>query len=520
MRTNLPVTQHDYDYPADKMLVSMTDTKGIITHCNHAFVEVSGFTYEELIGQNHNLVRHPDMPPQAYKDMWATIGRGHPWTGMVKNRRKNGDHYWVQANVTPTLKNGKPSGYMSVRIKPSREDVAAAEALYAQMRASADGGKCPFDLQGGEVHYRGLRGWAGRWARMALGTRLGLALGGMILLGMAPLALGPTPTTALLLAQLAALLVGAGAVLVWFQSRVVGALTQAQGFADALAGCNLGSSVQTNYPPPLGPLLKSLRQIQVNLQAVVGDVRQEISSFTRSAAEIASGGLDLSARTESQASSLEETAASMEQLASTVRQTADTAAQVAEKSTESNGIVSEGGDAVHKVGEAMRAIDMSSNKVREIIGVIEGIAFQTNILALNAAVEAARAGEQGRGFAVVAAEVRALAQRSAVAAKEIRELIAESANHIASGTQQMQTATQTIDRVVVTVREVSELIGLITSATKEQATGIAQVNEAVTQLDAVTQQNAALVEESAASSNELNGSAATLARSVQVFQLP
>jgi aerotaxis receptor len=342
----------------------------------------------------------------------------------------------------------------------------------------------------------------------------------MILLGMAPpLALGQTSVTDAVV-QLVALLVGAGAVLVWFQSRVVGALTQAQGFADALAGCNLGSSVQTNYPPPLGPLLKSLRQIQVNLQAVVGDVRQEISSFTRSAAEIASGGLDLSARTESQASSLEETAASMEQLASTVRQTADTAAQVAEKSTESNDIVNDGGSAVHKVGEAMRAIDVSSSKVREIIGVIEGIAFQTNILALNAAVEAARAGEQGRGFAVVASEVRALAQRSAVAAKEIRELIAESANHIASGTQQMHTATQTIDRVVVTVREVSELIQLITSATKEQATGIAQVNEAVTQLDAVTQQNAALVEESAASSNELNGSAATLARSVQVFQLP
>jgi aerotaxis receptor len=168
----------------------------------------------------------------------------------------------------------------------------------------------------------------------------------------------------------------------------------------------------------------------------------------------------------------------------------------------------------------MQAIDVSSSKVREIIGVIEGIAFQTNILALNAAVEAARAGEQGRGFAVVASEVRALAQRSAVAAKEIRELIAESANHISVGTLQMQTATKTIDRVVVTVREVGELIQLITSATKEQATGIAQVNEAVTQLDTVTQQNAALVEESAASSNELNGSAVTLARSVQVFQLP
>jgi len=519
MRMNLPITQQEYDYPAEQMLVSMTDTTGRITHCNHAFVQVSGFTYEELIGQSHNLVRHPDMPPEAYKDMWSTIGHGHPWTGMVKNRRKNGDHYWVQANVTPVLQNGKPTGYMSVRIKPSRKDIAAAEALYAQMRASSEGKRCPFVLKGGEVHYKGLRGLSGRVPRMTLTTRLAIAMLGTLVLGMAPRLISEHSLTDLAI-QFAALLVGAGLVLAWFQSRVIGAITQARRFADALAGCNLTTVVQGEYPPPLGSLLKSLRQIQINLQAVVGDVREEISSFTRSASEIASGGLDLSARTESQASSLEETAASMEELSSTVRQTADTAAQVALKSSESNRIVTEGGSAVHKVGEAMQAIDASSSKVREIIGVIEGIAFQTNILALNAAVEAARAGEQGRGFAVVATEVRALAQRSAVAAKEIRELIAESANQISMGTQQMQTATKTIDRVVITVREVGELIQLITSATKEQASGIAQVNEAVTQLDTVTQQNAALVEESAASSNELNGSAATLARSVQVFHLP
>jgi len=154
MRTNLPVTQREYEYPADRMLVSMTDTKGTITHCNHAFVETSGFTYEELIGQPHNLVRHPDMPPEAYKDMWQTIGHGQPWTALVKNRRKNGDHYWVQANVTPILENGKPKGYMSVRIKPSRQDVQAAEALYAQMRADSQAGKSPIYLRGGEVRYR------------------------------------------------------------------------------------------------------------------------------------------------------------------------------------------------------------------------------------------------------------------------------------------------------------------------------------------------------------------------------
>jgi len=519
MRMNLPVTQHEYEYPAEQMLVSMTDTKGVITHCNHAFVEVSGFTYDELIGQNHNLVRHPDMPPAAYKDMWSTIGHGHPWTGLVKNRRKNGDHYWVQANVTPILENGKPKGYMSVRIKPSAQEVKAVEAVYAEINAHKDQDTCPIFIKGGEVRYKGMRGWLGALGRMTLTARLAWVMAAVVLLGMLPQLLTTRDTMALLM-QLAPLLVGAGLVMVWFQARFINALGDAQHFANSLAGCNLTNTVRSDYPAPMGTLIGSLRQIQINLQAVVGDVREEITTFTRSASEIAEGGLDLSERTESQASSLEQTAASMEELSSTVKQTAETAAQVAQKSSESTDIVILGGAAVHQVGQAMHAIDESSSKVREIIGVIEGIAFQTNILALNAAVEAARAGEQGRGFAVVASEVRALAQRSAVAAKEIRELIAQSASQIQTGTQQMLTASQTIDNVVHAVREVGELIQLITNATKEQSLGISQVNEAVTQLDTVTQQNAALVEESAASSSDLSASAVTLARAVQVFQLP
>jgi aerotaxis receptor len=519
MRNNQPVSQQEYDYPADRMLVSMTDTKGIITHCNHAFVETSGYTYEELIGQPHNIVRHPDMPPEAYKDMWQTIGRGHPWTALVKNRRKNGDHYWVQANVTPVLENGKPRGYMSVRVKPNRQDIQAAEALYAQMRANSQAGRSPIYLRGGELRHTGLRGWLGALSRISLTARLGLALVGMTLLAMVPQFLGMQGWEAVAV-QLASLLVGAGCVLAWFHLRFSAAIGAAESFADDLAGCNLTTTVEGQYPPPLGTMIRALRQIQINLRAVVGDVRGEIEVFTRSAAEIAEGGMDLSSRTESQASSLEETAASMEELSSTVKQTADTAARVSSQSTKSTEIATEGGHAVHQVSQAMQAIDASSGKMRDIIGVIEGIAFQTNILALNAAVEAARAGEQGRGFAVVATEVRALAQRSAVAAREIRDLIAQSSEQISAGYQQTTGAGRTIDEVVQSVKEVSDLILLIGSATKEQAIGIAQVNEAVTQLDTVTQQNAALVEESAASAAGLNSSAASLARSVQVFQLP
>jgi aerotaxis receptor len=519
MRVNLPVTQREFDYPADRMLVSMTDTKGIITHCNHAFVETSGFTYEELIGQNHNLVRHPDMPPAAYRDMWSTIGRGHPWTALVKNRRKDGDHYWVQANVTPILEKGKPKGYMSVRVKPSRQDIAAAEALYAQLRHEEQTGKSTVYLKGGQVRYRGIKGWLGAASRMTLSTRLGLALAGMISIGMVPSLLGLSGAT-MIWAEVAALVTGAAGVMAWFTLRFSSAMHAAETFAYDLAGCNLRSSVDNNYPPPLGDMMGALRQIQINLRAVVGDVREEVSNLTRSANEIATGSMDLSGRTESQASSLEETAASMEELSSTVKQTADTASRVAEQSARSTQAASQGGEAVHRVIQSMEEIDRSSGKMRDIIGVIEGIAFQTNILALNAAVEAARAGEQGRGFAVVASEVRALAQRSANAAKEIRELIAHSSEQISEGSTQMKNAGETIDHVVSQVQEVGNLIHMITNAAREQAIGISQVNEAVTQLDTVTQQNAALAEESAASAEGLTGSTASVARAIQVFQLP
>ncbi len=519
MRMNLPVTQKEYDYPAEQMLVSITDVKGVITHCNHAFVSVSGFTYDELIGQNHNIVRHPDMPTEAYRDMWSTIGSGSPWTAMVKNRRKNGDHYWVQANVTPILHNGTPRGFMSVRTKPNRQQIQTAEGLYSRMRAAPSSDLCPIYLHRGEVRYRGLQGIPGYIRDLNLSTRFAFALVLLTIASMMPEFMGLQGVSGIT-AQLTTMLLGSGLIYAWFQSRFTNAIREAESFADTLAGCNLTTLMKGNFPPPLGSMMRSLRQIQINLRAVVGDVRSEIDIFTRSAAEIASSGMDLSSRTESQASSLEETAASMEQLSSTVKQTADTASLVAQKSHHSTHVVARGGEAVHKVGVAMQAIDNSSTKMRDIIGVIEGIAFQTNILALNAAVEAARAGEQGRGFAVVASEVRALAQRSAVAAKEIRELIAKSAEQISEGTTQMNNAGKTIDAVVQSVKEVSELIQQITSATKEQATGIAQVNEAVTQLDSVTQQNAALVEESAASAEGLNASAATLAKSVQVFQMP
>ena len=518
MRINLPVTQQNFDYSGDELLVSSTNTKGEITHCNPAFVRVSGYGYDELIGQPHNIIRHPDMPAEAYKDLWRTIGRGEPWTGLVKNRRKNGDHYWVRANVTPILEGGKPRGYMSVRTKPSAAEAAAAEALYAQMRREADAGSRSFSLEAGSVRYHGLRGWRQRLAQMALLPRMALMLAVLVLLALVPDMLGLQGAAAWG-ARVALLVLGAGWVLWRFQATVLQGLHDATRFASDISACNLATSVGTDYPEPLGALMQRLQQTQVNLRAVVGDVRTEVGNFTRSAAEITRGSLDLSARTESQASSLEETAASMEQLASTVLQTAETAAKVSQESAQSSEVASLGGQAVQELGAAMQQMKHSSAKISEIVGVIEGIAFQTNLLALNAAVEAARAGEQGRGFAVVAGEVRALAQRSATAAKEISGLIGVTVDQIASGAQQMDHAGTTIRGVVDAVERVSALVQQISSATREQSQGIAQVNEAVTQLDTVTQQNAALVEQSTAAAQGLKDGAESLGRAMDVFRL-
>ena len=518
MRINLPVTQQNFDFPGDELLVSSTNTKGEITHCNPAFIRVSGYSYEELIGQPHNLIRHPDMPAEAYRDLWRTIGRGEPWTGLVKNRRKNGDHYWVRANVTPIMEGGKPRGYMSVRTKPGAAEVAVAEALYAQMRREVQEGNPGFSLEKGQVRHRGLRGvWQGL-VQWPLQVRMALMMAMLAVLALVPDLLGMQGMQA---AGLRVLLValGAAGVLWRFNACTLRGLRDATQFASDISACNLTTTVRADYPQPLGALMQRLLQTQVNLRAVVGDVRTEVRHFTEAAAEISRGSTDLSQRTESQASSLQETAASMEELASTVLHTAETAAQVSRESVHSSDIATQGGRAVRQVGQAMQEMKHSSTRISEIVGVIEGIAFQTNLLALNAAVEAARAGEQGRGFAVVAGEVRALAQRSASAAKEISGLIGVTVGQIASSAQQMDQAGATIEGMVEAVGRVGALVQQISSATTEQSQGIAQVNTAVNQLDTATQQNVALAEESAAAAQDLRESAESLGRSVDVFRL-
>jgi methyl-accepting chemotaxis protein len=297
-------------------------------------------------------------------------------------------------------------------------------------------------------------------------------------------------------------------------------LSAAVRVARTVAANDLTSTVTVTSRDEIGQLMQALASMNANLAGTIAHIRTGVDSMASASGEIAAGNTDLSSRTEQQAASLEETAASMEQLSSTVKQNADSARQANQLAATASETASRGGATVSEVVSTMSAISSSSVKIADIVSVIDGIAFQTNILALNAAVEAARAGEQGKGFAVVAAEVRTLAQRSAQAAKEIKTLIEDTVQKISQGSISAERAGTTMQEIVSSVQRVTDIMGEIAAASAEQADGIEQVNRAVSQMDEVTQQNAALVEEAAAAAGSMQDQAADLTRAVSAFKLP
>ena len=306
---------------------------------------------------------------------------------------------------------------------------------------------------------------------------------------------------------------------IYMSNVIVRPLKRAIAAADQIASGDLSAEIQTRSTDETGQLLRALGEMTQNLRTLVGEVANGANTVSDTSAQIAQGNLDLSQRTEEQASTLEETASSMEELTSTVTQNAQSAKQASHLAMGASEVARKGGHVVGQVVSTMTGISDSSKKISDIIGVIDGIAFQTNILALNAAVEAARAGEQGRGFAVVAAEVRSLAQRSAAAAKEIKTLIGDSVSKVDAGTKLVDAAGKTMEEVVTAVTKVSELIAEIAAASQEQSSGIEQVNTAITQMDQVVQQNASLVEEATAATESMKEQAASLLQTVSRFKL-
>ena len=521
MRNNQPVTRKEYILRDNQAPISRTDAKGKITFANADFIEASGFDEDELIGKPHNVVRHPDMPEEAFADLWKYLHQGQSWTGMVKNRRKNGDYYWVLANASPIWENGQIVGYASVRIKPERAAIGPTDAIYRLFREGKAGG---LRIESGHVVHTGLLGLLERWRKPSIQGRINrlTALAATLILVIGTLGIvgndGSGQQTALLLGM-----VGSIAVLLalgWnLQRTITSPVNEAVAIAKQIAAGCLVNKIDHGGTDETGQLMHALFAMQKSLASMAEKILISAELVSHEASTIGQSNEALAARTEQQASSLQETASNMEEVSTTAEHNTDNARSANQLVQEAGTIVTAGGQAMARVVGTMGSIAESSRKITDIIGVIDGIAFQTNILALNAAVEAARAGEQGRGFAVVASEVRSLARRSAEAAKEIKSLIEDSVHQVENGLTQVTDARQAIDSSIDVVQRVASLMSEITHSSGEQGIAIERVAQLVVQIDQATQQNVPMAKEAADSARTLEGQGSELVRTASVFRL-
>lgn len=730
MRINEPVTNIEHTMKDGEILVSKTNLRGIVTQANQAFLDIAGFEESELVGKNHNVVRHPDMPPEAFDDLWTSIKAGRPWLGYVKNRCKNGDFYWVEANVSPVFKNGQVIEYLSVRSKPSAIGVDTATQLYNKIKA----GKATLAPTGifakiknfirdfsikkmlaillfvpivlawtlsyleGDIEHTmaivsnailsALLIFVYFWIKksvldnvnlaseslqrmseenfsdqydivrndeigklfqsmktmqnnqraniardreaMAINLRIKQALDNVtsnVMVADTNLNIIYTNHSVMEMFKNAepsiqkdlpkfkadnlmgtciddfhkdpshqrnllstftstyssALQIGGrdfsvvanpvmseagerlGTVVEWrdrtseiavekevesiVNAAKAGDLEQrldttgkdgfflqlsnginemvetvSASFNDvarvmrAMAAGDLTEKITADYDGTYADVQSDINQTIDKFEEVISKIVESSEFFKSTSEEIASGNNNLSQRAEEQASTLEETASSMEELTGTVKNNADNAQQANQLAASARGTAEKGGEVVKEAVIAMEEINSSSTKIAEIIGVIDEIAFQTNLLALNASVEAARAGEQGRGFAVVATEVRNLAGRSATAAKEIKDLITDSAEKVENGSKLVNESGETLNEIVNGVKKVGDIISEIAAASSEQSAGIDQINKAVSQMDEMTQQNAALAEEASAASESSVSKAVDMVKLVEFFR--
>jgi len=697
MNVNQALTQNEYIVRDGALIVSVTDGNGKIVEVSPEFIQVSGFSAEELIGKDHGSMRHPDVPEAVYADLWNSLHSGRPWSGLMKNRRKNGDYFWDIANATPLREGGAVSGYMTMRTKPTAQQIREAEELYQKLREGSEKGLSIVDGRAVRTNWRQSLNPLSKFS--AQGRRwLDTAAGVAVLLVAAVLLLVPQLPGGVPLRTAVAMLLGLRCVL-WVarvllaarrreaankdtvsfihdladgrfttsfkaagadrsgeiqralltlrvkmgyqiaeERRKASLLRQALNsasasimladenlrvvYANASAnrlfhnleadfrkelpafhadkvigsymevfyrnfdqhrhkltdlkepattdtriggralrivttpvadadGRRLGTTVEWFDRTPevraeeevnaivagalegeldrriaiddksgfLLVLANGVNQMVDNMVKIIREVQQAASEVGRAASEISDGNLGLSERTQEQSSALEATAASMEEMTSTVKQNADNASQANQLAAAARNQAEKGGVIVGKAVDAMAEMNVAAQRIADIIGTIDEIAFQTNLLALNAAVEAARAGEQGRGFAVVAAEVRSLASRSAVAAKEIKGLIHDCGRKTGDCSTLVTQSGTTLNDILVSVKKVADIVGEIAAASREQSAGIDQVNEAVMQMDGMTQQNAALIEEASAASGAMAEQANRLVETMSAYQL-
>jgi aerotaxis receptor len=510
----------EFRFSDDEFMVTRTDAETEISYVNPAFARISGYPVEELHGSASSILYHPDMPPQFSDDLWKTLKANGAWSGLIKHLRKNGQYFWVVATITPTNIRGSHLGYTTVRTRPTAAQIDLAEHAYPHMKA---GGR-RFTIRDGRVARTGPLGLLQRIGAMTVEEKFRLA-GLQLLASIAALStsLAVDRSSVLRTVVVVAGYIALAGLLVTGVSLHRAITEQVR---SALDLCRRLSAGDLTSAPPLvepvdemGKLVFSLSVTQRSLLNTVREAYAEVETVSAGSREIAAANSDLSARTERQAAALEETAATMEQLTSTVQANAISAKQASALADAASTTATRGRAVIANVHETMARISGGADKVSGISAVIESIAFQTNILALNAAVEAARAGDGGKGFAVVAAEVRSLAQRSAAAAREIKELIVESVQETQKGTEGVALAGQTMREIVSSVQSLSAFIQEISAASEEQSRGIAQVGSAVSQIDETTQHNAAMVEEAAATAASLQEKSQRLAMTMSAFHV-